>query len=284
MMGAPRTIGWAVVVALLWSGCVRAGFGDLERPQVVDGGDLGAGDARRDRSAHDAAHDAMTPDAAQEAMTPDLGGCVQQQQTLQVNADVNDGEIDYDFTWRVGGEVNTKGDPPGDYMGYWTDWTNKVVGPTWSYFRYKLTQAIPATATAVDGHLHLHGIDTPVSSAGWESKKHALRAHVEDAADADPVTVSTKSPESASGRAIIAPPVRWPAVGGLVWNTNGYNQLTTLGPPLQALILKRGGLAAGAHVQIWIRGDFSQGSAEVATPDIARPNYKPAKLTISWCE
>ena len=43
--------------------------------------------------------------------------------------------------------------------------------------------------------------------------------------------------------------------------------LTSLGPPLEQLVhAQSAGLAAGAHVQLWLRGDFDTGAAEVATP------------------
>jgi hypothetical protein len=79
--------------------------------------------------------------------------------------------------------------------------------------------------------------------------------------------------------------VRWPASGGLAWTQGAYNTTPDLSVPLQELVDSQAGLAAGSHVQLWVRASQTS-DGDLATPDFKMPGYisHPARLTITWCQ
>lgn len=218
-----------------------------------------------------------------------LSGCVRagfggpgsqcDEQQLVILADADDGEIDHNGVLLPRGEAASTWkphiDPDALYAGYWIDEETLTEGPTRTYLRFQLSAALPAGASINEATLTLHGLDAPVAHADWDATTHALRVRAEDAADAPAVTSGTIP-------SLLPTSVRWPAQGGLTWQVGAGNSVDVV-PVLQALVDKKGGLSAGAHVQLWLWGEFSSVAAEVATPDIGRPGAVPAGLEISWC-
>ena len=209
---------------------------------------------------------------------PDSGPDCDEQQ-LTILADADDGEIDHDGLLLPRGEAASTWkpylDPDALYAGYWIDTGMKTEGPTRAYFRFQVSTALPADASIDEATLTLHGLDAPVAHADWDAATHALRVRAEDAADAPAV-------KSATVPALLPSSLRWPSQGGLAWQVGAGNSVD-VAPLLQALVQKHGGLSDGAHVQLWLSGDFANVAAEVATPDVGRPGAVPARLDISWC-
>lgn len=180
---------------------------------------------------------------------------------------VDDGEICREYgpnPWLPNGEGGEL------YMGHGN------TDPTWGFHRFALSQAIPQGAVISQATLELYGVTT------WNwSPGEALEIRAEQAADAQVVTSEADEPFQPKGRTVTLATVRWPASGGLAWTINGYNSSTNLASVLQDVVNTQGGLAQGAHVQLWVRGAQTS-VGEVASPAYGTPGFKPARLTISW--
>lgn len=230
----------------------------------------------RDMQAHDVPDLQGIADLAGETATPD-GGCTTT--SIQIADNLDDGEIDIQTSgswWLPEGESD-HGDPAGLYVGYWGD------GPTWVYLRFLVPIAAPgATIGAVK--LRLHGVHV---TPGWDPSQHALSIALEDAPDPARVASVADDPAAAGGRPLLGVTRRWPEAGGLAWNTvqdqpPGTNESPDIGPLVQARIAKYGPVA-GHHLQLWLRGDFAVGNAEVATFDSSMDPGRAAELSIEWC-
>ena len=187
-----------------------------------------------------------------------------QTQVLLLADKVDDGEVDANG-WMPDGESGFI------CMGYWGS------GSTWGYHRFALTQAIPAGAQVKAAVLELFGHDTQQ----WDTATEALEIRAEKTADALEVTSSTKQPFIPGGPPVTVTAARWPASGGLAWTVGGYNSSSDLSSVLQEVVNAQGGLAQGAHVQLWVRGaQITDG--EVTSYAYGTPGFKPARLTITW--
>ncbi len=137
------------------------------------------------------------------------------------------------------------------------------------YFRFRMPIALPPGTIVTAAHFELGGWGLYL----WSSGKHALRIHVERSPDAPQVESLESYPEPASPFApqLVDESVRWPEMGGLLWNVVDTNASPQITAPLQALIDGTvGGMAEGAHVQLWIGADdLGGGTREVGWVDSA---------------
>ncbi len=199
------------------------------------------------------------------------GNCAVMNLSLLAAAD--DGEIwppDYFPDGETGNEI---------YLGMDED-------PMWGYFRFTLTQAIPAGATIASANLTLFGVGA--WQWGGATGNKALNVRAELAADAPAVTGAGDvpgNPANPSSRPITTAVVRWPATGGLVWTTGADHASPSLAPILQEVVTSKGGLLQGSHVQLWLRSAQSSNGA-VITPDFKTAGYAshPARLSITVCK
>lgn len=219
-----------------------------------------------------------TPDAAQPDLGPDLGqpdlgqpdtAC--NQMVLVLASKDDDGEID-GTTWDPDGESQ------GDIcIGTWGG------DSVWGYFRFELSQAIPAGASITGATLELWGHPNyTYVNWDWQPSTHALEVYAEKAVTAPPITKGTEAPFLPMGRPVTTAIVRWPSSGGLAWLPSQWHTSPSLAPVLQEVLNSKGSLAAGNHLQLWVRGaQLAQG--EVATVAYGIPGFKPPRLTVSWC-
>lgn len=260
-----------VIAIVMAAGCVRAGFtSSSSDSRTIESGTLEGGPPGDGTLADGTLLDGNLADDA---------GCHVQQ--LQILSNLDDGEFEFDHVYHVDGE-SWPPDPAGIYIGWWQESRTKT-GRSWGFFRFQLTSGIPVTATVASARLDLWGLSAPVSSASWSTQTHALRVLLEAATDAQQVNGDGQCPGGADGRLVVQQSYRWPPSGGLSWKSGAYNSAGDLAPLFQALVLANKGLAKGAHVQLWVRGELAGIPAEVATPDFGRPGYKPARLTLQWC-
>jgi hypothetical protein len=196
-------------------------------------------------------------------------------QDLSPLAPEDDGEFAVQGTnryWDERGEPARDIYPPAIYIGYW--WS----GPTWGYFRFQLKAPIQAGARIAEARLKLWG---KTVTTGWIPTEHALRVQGESTADAPPVAAPGDVPETSGGRVLTAQRLRWPASGGLTWKIGDYNA----SPDLSAIVQEVSGtqgLAAGSHLQLWLRGDFEgKVAGEVGTPE--QREGPPPRLTLRHC-
>lgn len=237
-------------------------------PEAAQGDDAHEEMTSPDTSPLDSAPDGTLdgePDTARDLGQPDMS-CGQM--VLQVTSNGDDGEVD-NGSFMVNGEGGTL------LMGAWGN------NPTWSFFRFKLDQALPASAVITGATLELWGTD----EQQWDLASYALDVWLEDAADAPWVTKVGDAPSQSGGRPTTTTKVRWPAAGGLYWRVGQYNTSPDLALLLQELVNSYGGLVQDAYVQLWIRGSQSN-EAEVGTHNFLEAGYaaSPHELTISWCE
>lgn len=221
--------------------------------------------------------DVSMPDATQPDLGLDLGLDLGQpdaacsQMVLVLASKDDDGEID-GTTWDPDGEAQ------GDIcIGTWDG------DSVWGYFRFELSQAIPAGASIGNTTLELWGHPNyTYAKWQWQPATHALEVYAEKAATAPPVTQSTEAPFLPAGRPVTSAIVRWPSSGGLAWLPAQWHTSPSLAPVLQEVVNSKGSLAAGNHLQLWVRGaQLAQG--EVATVAYGKPGFKPARLTVNWC-
>ena len=139
------------------------------------------------------------------------------------------------------------------YTGSWS--SNYVYGIN----RFTLTQAIPAGATITNASMQVYGI----GDSGWNSAGGGyLHIMVSDYADAPQVTTFQDGPGGTNNRAFSST-VRWPFAGNMFWTTSGLNTTVDLSVLIQFLVNKYGGLANGAHIQVWTYSDEPAVNKEV---------------------
>ena len=126
--------------------------------------------------------------------------------------------------------------------------------------------------------------DFTYADTGWNPASHALEIYAEKSADPPVVTQAADGPFTPLGRPVTTAWGRWPASGGLAWSPSQYHTSPDFAPVLQELVNAQGGLAAGAHIQLWIRGaQLPATHAFVTAIAYGYPGFKPARLTLSWC-
>jgi hypothetical protein len=263
------------LLAVLWAGCFMTADESLWR----DGAprtDAPRGDARKpDAAPAEAALDRRPADHAADASPRDLpspdSSC--KQMVLQLASKDDDGQVENDEYFHPDGE--SIGDI---WMG---SYDSSLV--LWGFFRFQLSQALPATANITAATLELWGhYDFSYSESGWNPATNALEVFAESSADPPVVTSEKDGPFTALGRPVTAASVRWPASGGLTWAPLQYHTSPNIAPALQEVVKSKGGLASGAHVQLWVRG-AQLGYHLVTAAAYGTPSFKPSRLTISYC-
>lgn len=164
--------------------------------------------------------------------------------------------------------------PEALYLGHW------IGGPTWSYFRFALPGALDP-GRIVRGRLGLFGVG---ETAGWSAGENALLVHGELADDAAVVSGVQDMPGTTNGRVLTTSAVRWPPSGPLIWTQGATNSSPDLAPIIDEVVSKQGGLAQGAHLQLWVRGEQAN-VAEVGARafEKALDPAERARLTLEIC-
>jgi hypothetical protein len=290
MFRTPRCYTGIPIVVIGIAGCVMTADEGLWHDLAQADTALDAAvDGPRDSTADVAPPDAAPPDAALPDMTPpdtsppdttapDTSPPDTTAPDMSCPTTVLSvaGPADDGFIWGTSLNADGYGTALELWFGYWSSESE------WGYFRFALPgQAIAGGAVVVDATLSLFG----VAADQWNASSHAMEVWAEQAADAAVVTQGTDAPFTPGGRTLTSTAVRWPTTGGLSWVKQGYNTTPSLATLLQELINKQGGLAAGSHIQLWIRAS-QQDDADLATYDFKAPGYTshPAKLTLHWCQ
>ncbi len=186
-------------------------------------------------------------------------------QRLRIAEDLDDGEITAGVVFADGEEGESL------FIGWWTDQAS------WGYFRFQLTDAIPAGSVVEAAELSLHGV--MVNDSQWDAARHWVVLGGEDTGDSARVTAVDHVPGEA--RAATPELVRWPATGTLAWAFDGWNVSPDLSAMVQGLVDRHGGLRAGASIQLWMRAGLDDPSNhEVQVADFGNPVMQPASLTI----
>jgi len=150
----------------------------------------------------------------------------------------------------------------------------------WGYFRFALGQSIPGKATISAATLRVYGVGV----WQWQSTM-AIEVLAELSADAPVVTKASEAPiTGSSARAVTTAVVRWPATGGMSWSQSAWNTAPSVAALLQEVVTKQSGLAAGSHLQLWIRGAQTSSGA-VGIADYLGPGYAnhPTELSLTYC-
>ena len=194
---------------------------------------------------------------------------------LQISNNLDDGGISGLSNSTLGDQLAQSGDS-GDGVGYMGEWTPS--NQYYNYFRFTLTNALPAGSVISNAKLEVNGL----THFNWSSS-YALRIFIQDSANAPQVDNANDYPGDAGGTELLGSNVRWPASGGLTWNypevNNGSPNLSSL---VQALVDKYNGLSAGASIQFWIGIDQTQaGGHSVAYEEYSHAGNTPPKLTLT---
>lgn len=145
----------------------------------------------------------------------------------------------------------------------------------YAYLRFELPRPIAADAVVDDVRLVLYGHDV----YDWQATD-ALRVWIQHTDDAAAVGGIDHYPGTSIPLADAS--VRWPEELGLAWQHPGANETPNLAVLVQQLVDEYGGLAAGAHLQLWVSLDEIDGlGKEVGWVDShAGPDTSP-QLTIA---
>jgi hypothetical protein len=193
---------------------------------------------------------------------------------LSIAANEDDGQMFQDgpgITWLPSGEPGLPAFA-GEYP---------VGARYFGYFRFALPIEIPADATIENAVLSLYG-EPPYN---WRNGDYQMGVWVQDTADAIAVQMPAAMPVIGGAGddeiALRSEVVAWPEDGPLPWTVGDWNETPDLGPLLTAHVAARGGLASGAHVQIWIAMYEPVGaSAEISFVDYAGDPRLAARLEL----
>jgi hypothetical protein len=190
----------------------------------------------------------------------DAGGTITR--VLRVEDDADDGEID--------GTLLPQGEPGATtFCGFGTS------SPTRAFFRFALPDALGPTAHVVDARLRVAGRGIWMTCLATDH----LAVRADDASDAAGVTMATDYPGGATGAASTTAVVAW---GPLSDWAIGENESPDLSPLMAELVGTHGGLAAGAHVRLWLEAlDFTR-SCEVSWSDSSDANARGPELVLTW--
>ncbi len=169
-------------------------------------------------------------------------------------------------TWLPSGEANMLG-----FLGEFP-----LGRPYYGYFRFELPQALPMGTGVPSATLTLDGHTT----YQWNRDAYALAIRIEVSEDAAQVQGEERFPANGQTQ-LYEEFVRWPEAGGLVWDVDGTNVSTDVGPLIEALLQDVGGLEAGAHVQFWISKAELVQDAEVGYVDFTANPNRAATLTLT---
>lgn len=187
-------------------------------------------------------------------------------QSLSITTNNDDGEIWTDGPlFEYDGEFGTT-----DYAGVYQN------TPVFTFLRFQLTKAIPAGATITSSSLSVRGVDV----FGWHAFAFYIQVKANDSADAAQVVSINDAPGGSSGFAFTSS-VNWPTAGYLVWDGAGMNTTPDLKSIIQFLVNKYGGLAAGAHIQLWLYSDQAGIDHEGGIADYGTPDFNTS-LEINW--
>lgn len=236
--------GWlsvAVIVTVGLSGCGRLGYD----PLADDGGADDGGATGADRG----------------------GGTGTITLGFSVAADIDDGMIRDGVHSMSGDSSNYL------HMG------RSAGASSWSYFRFRLPVAVPAGATITEVRLRLRAAD----ANAWNESAHGLRVLVEDSPDAAPVTDAREAPDGSTPGFVRYPvptTIDWGA-GGLAWPTGQTLTSPDLSVAVQEVVDNHGGLADGAYLQFWVRGEGLTADGAVATFD-SSGEVGAAAIDLRW--
>lgn len=147
----------------------------------------------------------------------------------------------------------------------------------YGYFRFALPEALPAGTAVTSVRFEVTGFGT----FQWSSDLDALEIRAELSPDAPQVDGLDDYPDLGMVTPLTQAAVRWPEAGGLVWAPDGTNAAPDLSAPIQEVIDASGGLAAGAHLQLWIRAaELGQDNREVGWRDASAGRGEFARLTL----
>ncbi len=151
--------------------------------------------------------------------------------------------------------------------------------PEFCYLRFSLPGAIPGRARVANARLRMWGIDTD----SWDTAVDALLVRADVSGDARQVEDQTYYPGEANGPVLTTTEVLWQtgAGPGLTWVGGAWNESPDLGPVVQEVVDARGGLSAGAHLQLWVTTAALRGAAyDLEAEDYSHGNGHPAELAL----
>ncbi len=148
----------------------------------------------------------------------------------------------------------------------------------YGYFRFHLPEAIPADAIISSANLEIRGWTV----YQWNYDADALRIWLQDSADAPQVAGLDDYPAANGSVELRGESARWPAQGGLEWDTSmALNATPDLATLVADLVAARGGFEMDDHVQLWIAADdLGLGGREVGWLDAGEGADLGASLTI----
>jgi hypothetical protein len=185
---------------------------------------------------------------------------------LVVTSDADDGEIEP-------GGFHPMGEAFTDYAGAVT------TGPSRVFFRFALTRDIPAGATISEAHLELWGTEL-YGAGGACVSTYRLGIVADDVADAAAVTSADQWPGGPTGASSTAASVSWSFVD--TWRVGERNASPDLSTILDELVSEHGGLASGAHVQLWTWAENFIAECAAGSEDFASIASHPAELHIRF--
>jgi hypothetical protein len=154
---------------------------------------------------------------------------------ISVAAEVDDGEIWNDNFYPTGDASDNLG---------WAGLDQYV------FRRFILPQAIPAGATITDARLYNYA----ANMFGWVDGDTDLYVLATSSSNAAAPTLASDRPVEDGGDTITTAPTTWLDV---TWTRWTYITSSDLSPVIQRLVTDFGGLASGAGVVLWTRGDFA---------------------------
>lgn len=148
----------------------------------------------------------------------------------------------------------------------------------YAYLRFELPEALPAGTTIASATLELYGHAIYM----WNDS-HALRVWAQHSDDAPQITGLSDYP--GTGNVELGDlSVRWADSddSGLAWMIPGPNASPDLAAIVQELVDANVGLAAGAHIQLWVAEDQLGGEGEeVGWLDASAGAETAARLTLT---
>lgn len=261
-----------LLVALVVGGCGRISY----EPQLpaADAGDRRDVVVRSDSGDASPAIDAPGTDApGTDAPRTDAG---LQVQALAIQSDADDGELETSGDYGINGFAQQGEANNAIFMGGYDTDERPGEGLTFGYFRFALQAGLPAGATVERAQLRVYATDQ-----FWWDASDFLWIALEDSADAAVISAIADAPLRAGGRPLTAT-VRWPEAGALDWTFDTWHETSDFGTLLQELVDRYGGLATGAHVQVFVYRDGGTTNGEVAVEDFSHPATHHAELVVEW--
>lgn len=196
----------------------------------------------------------------------------QHSQILSIINDNDDGEVELSTSiFRPQGEPGNT-----NYIG---EWGGGGTGGffTWSFFRFKLTESIPAGSLIQSStKLLLYGFDF------WTfNPAQIIRVVAERSCNSSAPSAINHWP--GGGVRAATTTVLWQTSTPLVWNIGVTNRSESLAPILQELVNLCGGLNANDYILIWATASFILSTdGEVGTSDYSKGDGNSARIQIDW--